>query len=229
MCILTPGHFVGNSDSYYTHSWVSRLHIGVFDRLLSPDGCCPQKRTGPQPDDRDGKIMINIHLEVQGTQKGVRQETAGQIIHCDVGSVLSCWFFLPPWIERSAPSSVAYFFSSKSLGVEKNGCVSLPWCLMDGNSSLVSLPIKVKQHVSDPEFGWLKAQFHTVNIVTGSHCSKPFFFLFFFDWNTLVRPLAPLSISAANIHFWNKEQSGRCMTEMKRIYTLAAIKIDATQ
>lgn len=71
---------------------------------------------------------------------------------------------------------------------------------MDGNNSMVSLAIKVKQDISDLEFRWLKAQTHIVNIVTGSHFFIPFFLLRF-DGNTLARPFTPLSISAANIHF----------------------------
>lgn len=71
---------------------------------------------------------------------------------------------------------------------------------MDGNNSMVSLPIKAKQDISDLEFGWLEAQTHIVNIVTRSQFFFPFFLLRF-DGNTLARPFTPLSISAANIHF----------------------------
>lgn len=80
--------------------------------------------------------------------------------------------------------------------------VSQRCSLMDSNRNLESLPIKVKQHISDPEFRWLKAKSHIVNIVTGSHCEKLFFLFFSFFIETLARPLTPLSISAANSHFF---------------------------
>lgn len=52
-----------------------------------------------------------------------------------------------------------------------------------------------------------KDQSHIVNIVTGSHCEKIFFLVFFFT-EILAQPLTPLSIWAANSHFFKIHSRG---------------------
>lgn len=110
--ILTPGHFVGNSDSYYTHSWVSCPCWSAWS-ITNPWWLLPLKK-GQTWARRQGRADNDKHpsWSARGTKGG--QETAGPIIHCDVGSVISCCSSSSSTLmERSEKER--YFFSPKSL------------------------------------------------------------------------------------------------------------------